>query len=100
MTQLTDEEIRDEVLSVFEEHEEQLTSVTNQLEKIEKDGMIIFEKKILTAKNRLIEDPAVAEDDLEKVYLEEVEKIRKEVLEKVEQQVQEVLAKNTQDQVA
>lgn len=100
MTQLTDEEIRDEVLSVFEEHEEQLISVTSQLEKIEKDGMMTFEKKILAAKNRLIQDPAIADDDLEKVYLEEVEKIRKEVLEKVEQQVQEVVAKNTQEQVA
>ncbi len=100
MTQHTDEEIRDEVLSVFEEHEERLTSVANQLESIEKNGMVIFEKKILAAKNRLIQDPSIADDDLEKVYLEEVEKIRKEVLEKVEQQVQEVVAKNTQEQVA
>ncbi len=97
MTQLTDEEIRDEVLSVFEEHEAQLVSVADQIEKIEKDGMIMFEKKILAAKNRLIEDPAVLDDDLERVYLEEVEQIRKDVLAKVQGQIQEVVEKNTKE---
>ena len=100
MTQLTDEGIRDEVLSVFEEHEEHLTSVANQLEKIEKDGIITFEMKVLAAKNRLVQDPAIADDDLEKMYLEEVERVRKEVLIKVQEQIQEVVEKNTQEGTA
>ena len=100
MTQQTDEEIRDEVLSLFEENEEQLIAVTSLIEKIEKEGVMSFEKKALAAKNKLVQDTTVPDDDLEKVYLEEIENIRKEVLEKVQQQIQEVVEKNTREATA
>ena len=45
MTQLTQEEIRDEVLSIFEEHEDALLSLASKIEKIESESMITFEKK-------------------------------------------------------
>lgn len=97
MITLTQEEIRDEVLSLFEENEKKLLSVTSQIEKIENEGVISFEMKVLGAKNRLIQDPAITDVDLEKVYIEEVENIRKEVLAKVKEQIQEVVEKNTKE---
>lgn len=96
MTQLTHEEIRDEVLSLFEEQEEKLGALTLHIEKIEAEGLMSFEKKVLGAKNRLINNPSITDDNLEKIYLEEIENIRKEVLEKVKQQVEELVAKHTQ----
>lgn len=100
MTQLTDEEIRDEVLSLFEENEEQLIAVTSLIEKIEKEGVMSFEKKALAAKNKLVQDTTVSDDDLEKVYLEEIENIRKDVLEKVQMQIEEIVKKNQEGATA
>lgn len=100
MTQLTQEEIRDGVLSLFEEQEVQLVAVTADLEKIEEEGVMMFEKKVLGVKNRIVQDPAVSDDDLERVYLEEVENIRKEVLEKVKQQIQEIVETSTKKSTA
>lgn len=100
MTQLTQEEIRDGVLSLFEEQEVQLVAVAADLEKIEEEGVMMFEKKVLGVKNRIVQDPAVSDDDLERVYLEEVENIRKEVLEKVKQQIQEIVETNTKKSTA
>lgn len=99
MTQLTQEEVRDEVLSLFEEHEEHLIAVTAQIETIEVEGLMTFEKKVLSVKNSLVQDASIADDDLEKVYIEEVENIRKEVVEKVKQQIQEIVEKNTKEAV-
>ncbi len=100
MTQLTQEEIRDGVLSLFEEQEVQLVAVATDLEKIEEEGVMMFEKKVLGVKNRIVQDPAVSDDDLERVYLEEVENIRKEVLEKVKQQIQEIVETSTKKSTA
>ena len=100
MTQQTDEEIRDEVLSLFEENEEQLIAVTSLIEKIEKEGVMSFEKKALAAKNKLVQDTTVPDDDLEKVYLEEIENIRKDVLEKVQMQIEEIVKKNQEGATA
>lgn len=97
MKELTQEEIRDEVLSLFEEKETHLTAVVSDLEKIEEEGVMMFEKKVLGAKNRIVQDQAVSDDDLERVYLEEVENIRKEVLEKVKHQIQDIVEKNTKE---
>ncbi len=91
MTTLTQEEIRDEVLSLFEENEQKLLTLTSQIEKIENEGVISFEKKVLAAKNNLVQDVTVLDEDLEKKYVEDVEKIRSDILEKVEHQIKELI---------
>ena len=87
MSQLTQEEIRDELLSLFEENEEQLSSYTSQIEKIEDQAMMQFEMKVIAAKNKLVQDATITDDELEERYLEEVELIRKSVLEDTNQQI-------------
>lgn len=91
MAQLTQEEIRDELLSIFEEHEQELNNYTFQIEKIEKEGIMFFEKKVIAIKNKLIEDINIKDDDLQRVYLEEIEKIRKDVLEDVQNKIKELI---------
>lgn len=87
MSQLTQEEIRDELLSLFEENEEQLSSYASQIEKIEDQAMVQFEMKVIAAKNKLVQDETITDDELEERYLQEVELIRKSVLEDTNQQI-------------
>ncbi len=93
MTQLTQEEIRDELLSLFEEHEEDLGSYTSQIEKIENESIESFERKIIAIKNRLVIDSNITDDDLQKKYLEEVEELRKTTLKGVEEKIQSLISK-------
>lgn len=93
MTQLTQEEIRDELLALFEEHEEGLGSYTSQIEKIENESIESFERKIIAIKNRLVIDSNITDDDLQKKYLEEVEELRKTTLKGVEEKIQSLISK-------
>ncbi len=94
MSQLTQEEIRDELLSLFEENEEQLSSYTSQIEKIEDQAMIQFEMKVIATKNKLVQDATITDDELEERYLQEVELIRKSVLEDTNQQITALVESN------
>lgn len=91
MTQLTQEEIRDEVLSIFEEHEDALLSLASKIEKIESESMITFEKKVIAIKNRLIDDVSVPDDKLEEVCLQEIELARKVILDEAKKQIEELV---------
>lgn len=93
MTQLTQEEIRDSLLSLYEENEESMASYVSEIEKIEDEGIVTFERKVIAVKNRLINDESVSEENLQKKYLEEVEEIRKIVLQEVEEKIKEVTSK-------
>lgn len=94
MSQLTQEEIRDELLSLFEENEEQLSSYTSQIEKIEDQAMMQFEMKVIGAKNKLVQDATITDDELEERYLQEVEQIRKSVLEDTNRQITAIVESN------
>lgn len=94
MSQLTQEEIRDELLSLFEENEEQLSSYTSQIEKIEDQAMMQFEMKVIGAKNKLVQDATITDDELEERYLQEVEQIRKSVLEDTNRQITALVESN------
>lgn len=94
MSQLTQEEIRDELLSLFEENEEQLSSYTSQIEKIEDQAMMQFEMKVIGAKNKLVQDATITDDELEDRYLQEVEQIRKSVLEDTNRQITAIVESN------
>jgi predicted phage gp36 major capsid-like protein len=93
MTQLTQEEIRDELLSLFEEHEEDLSSYTSQIEKIENESIELFERKIIAIKNRLVADSNITDEELQKKYLEEVEEARKTTLKDVEEEIKLIISK-------
>lgn len=93
MTQLTQEEIRDELLSLFEEHEEDLGSYTSQIEKIENESIESFERKIIAIKNRLVADSNIADEELQKKYLEEVDEARKTTLKDVEEEIKLLISK-------
>jgi hypothetical protein len=94
MSQLTQEEIRDELLSLFEENEEQLSLYTSQIEKIEDQAMMQFEMKVIGAKNKLVQDATITDDELEERYLQEVEQIRKSVLEDTNRQITAIVESN------
>ena len=93
MTQLTQEEIRDALLSLYEDNEQELALSASEIEKIEDEGFMSFERKVIAIKNRLISDESVSEEDLQKKYLEEVEIARKEVLSEVEKKINDLLKK-------
>lgn len=93
MTQLTQEEIRDALLSLYEENEQDLSLSASEIEKIEDEGFMSFERKVIAIKNRLVSDESVSEEDLQKKYLEDVEIARKEVLSEVEKRVNDLLKK-------
>lgn len=93
MTQLTQDEIRDEMLSLFENSEDELLSYATKIEKIEDDSMMYFEMKEIALKNRIAEDSSIPEDEVEKKYIEGLEILRKEVLESTQLALQELLKK-------
>lgn len=80
MTQLTQEEIRDEVLSIFEDSESDLEKFSNQIEQIESEVTMLFERKSISIKNLLINDENVSDDDLEKAYLDAIYKLKDQIL--------------------
>jgi hypothetical protein len=89
MTHITDEDLRDEILTIFEEKEQELKSHEEAMAKIESDAMMSFEKRAIAIKNRLVQDVEVSEEKLEETYLVELEKMRKEVVAETEQRVNE-----------
>jgi len=89
-----DEDIRDEVLSLFEEKEKDLISIDKKIQKIEEEGVILFDRKAIAIKNKLVEDTSVSEDMLEEKYIDALEMARKETLEDVHQKIQELLSKH------
>ncbi len=84
MTQLIQEEVRDEILSSFEEKEDSLQRFSSEIENFEKEGIESFERKVIAIKNKLVQDITISDDELEARYLEEVELARKETLQHVE----------------
>lgn len=93
MTQLKQEEIRDEMLSLFEEYEEELLSQAAQIEKIENEGIMFFEMKEIAIKNRIAGDVAIPEEEVEERYMQELELLRKAVLEETERKLKELIEK-------
>ncbi len=96
MSSLTQEEVRDEVLSLFEDNEKVLLSYLSLIETIEDQGMMDFEMKIIAAKNKIIQNEAIKDDDIEAVYLKEVEEIRKKTLEDISKKITDVVREKTE----
>lgn len=80
MTQLTQEEIRDEVLSVFEDSEHVLQRFSDQINQIESEAVMLFERRTISIKNSLINDENISDDDLEKEYLDAIAKLKDQIL--------------------
>lgn len=92
---MTDEELRDEVLAIFEEKEPLLLSQEETISNIEKSAMDRFDMKVISIKNKLVEDTTIPEDQLEKRYLEEVDLLRAKILEEVNQEIKDFIEKTT-----
>ena len=90
---MTDEELRDEVLALFEEKEEELLAQEEFIKKIEEEAMMIFERKCIAIKNRLIEDVTIPDEDLESKYIEEIEGLRKTIFAEVEKNISDYVRK-------
>lgn len=80
MTQLTQEEIRDKVLSVFEDNELMMQSFSDKIESIESEAVDFFEKKLISIKNSLINNENISDDNLEKEYLDAIAKLKDQIL--------------------
>ena len=87
MTQLTQEEIRDEVLSVFEDNEQGFVQFSEDVDQIEKSSIDFFERKAISIKNALINDENVKEEDLESMYISSIEKLKEQVLSDAKEKV-------------
>lgn len=90
---MTDEELKDEILALFEEKEGELLKQKEDMEKLEDEAFMEFEKEAIAIKNRLVQDVTIPEDQLEAKYLEEVEKARVRILEETKEKVDEHLKK-------
>lgn len=93
MTEINEEKIWEEMVALYKEHEDELISADTEIEKIENEGKEFFERKVIAIKNRLAEDVNVKDEDLHKVFVEELEKARIEVLADAEKRIQELLVK-------
>ena len=88
--QTNDEEIKDKILAIFEEHELGILDLALKVEKIEEDAKMLLDQKCIAIKNRLINDETVKDEDLEKKYLEEIEEIGKVITKEVELKLKEL----------
>ena len=95
MTTLTPEEIRDEVLSFFEDHEDQLKSYDAQIGAIEDEGVRMFDDEVKALKERLVNDQTITEDDLQEKFLTEVEILKTNILKTVEARIQALITAET-----
>lgn len=95
MTTLTSEEIRDEVLSLFEEQEEKLKSYDTQIGALEDEAIRMFDQETAALKERLINDQTVAEDDIQTQFLKEVALIKGKILKDVEARIQNLVSVET-----
>ena len=93
MTQVTEEEIKNEMLALFEEHESELISAAEQIKKIEDDAVMYFEMKEIALKNKIIADDTIKDEEMEVKFLEELELLRKQVLENTQTKLNELLKK-------
>jgi len=87
MTQLTQEEIRDGILSIFEDNEQDLIKLSEDVERIEKESIEFFERKSIALKNTLVSDENTKEEDLESAYIEGIEKLREQVLAETKEKI-------------
>jgi hypothetical protein len=87
MTQLTQEEIRDEVLSIFEDNEQKLLEISEEVDRIEKDAVELFERKSIALKNALVSDEGIKEENLESVYVESIGKLRNQILTETKEKI-------------
>lgn len=95
---MTEEELKDEVLTLFEEKEEQLAKGLGEIEKIEDEAMDLFDRRAIAIKNKLVADVNIADDELEKKYLEEIEELRKNILDETQEKINDVVKKAEQAQ--
>ena len=77
--QLTDEELRDEILSLYEEKEPVLLSHVNEMEKIEEEAVLLFNERVEEMKQRIIKDVNISDDDLVQAYENGLDEVRKSV---------------------
>ena len=97
MSSLTQEEVRNEILSLFEDNEGVISSYMSLFETIEDQGMMDFEMKIIAAKNKIVQNEAIKDDDIETVYLKEVEEIKKKTLEDINKKITDVVREKTEE---
>lgn len=93
MTQLTQEQIRNEMLSLFEEHEGGLKFYESEIGAIEDEVMKLFDEKVAIAKKELIADITIADEQLEKKFFERVELIRKSIMQDLELKIKDLDSK-------
>lgn len=89
-----DEMVKNEIDSILQKYEGVLNGVDLEIENIENEGKELFERKVIAIKNALVENVDVQEEDMHKVFVEELGKARQQVLENVEKRIKELLEKN------
>jgi abortive infection bacteriophage resistance protein len=87
MTQLSDEDLRDETLNLFEEKEEELLAHEEAIKTIEQEALDTFDKRAIAIKNRLVQDITVSDDELAGRYDEEIQKMGEELKKETEEKV-------------
>lgn len=83
-------EILEEIISVSRKIEPSLHDLDNKLEFLELSTMQEFERKAREIKEELIYDESIAEEDLEKVYIEELAKAKEEIFANAKQRFLEI----------
>ncbi len=99
MTELTQEEIRDTVLTILDNNDETLQSIISKVEKIEEEAIITFERKVIALKNKLISDTTINDEDLERLYLEHIEETRHLIFKETENKIKELIEKQSAETV-
>lgn len=87
----TEEELRDELLTVTEDSQQVILNLAEKIEKIENEGKMLLDMKVIAIKNRMVEDMTIPDDALEQAVLDEIQKVAKEITEDVEKKIRELV---------
>lgn len=88
---ITDKQ-KDDILSLAEEVLDEVESDAVKLQKIEDQALLDFDMKAIAIKNRLVQDPAVSDEELEGRYLQEIESLRADIVAESQQKINKLLA--------
>lgn len=96
LQQITDEEIRDEVFAIFEEHEQELIDLAEKIEKIEEDAKILIERNIIAIKNKMSGDESIPDDKLQQAVLDEIKRVADKITEDVKENLDKLVKEQTE----
>ena len=90
MTQENNKSIQDQIIDKFNEVEPILRGSAEEISLIQDRAMREFQEVEKEIKENLINNPSIAEEDLERIYLESIEMAKNKIFENSAKEIKEV----------